>query len=83
MICQEICQRHGCNNNPNVTEIKTALKRLLLHTSITSSVFANCISNSDLHGGLFAIKLFRKPEDPELHTDERDEALHVEDIYQL
>lgn len=40
----KIRQRFGNNNNPNVLELRTALKQILLKNSISSSYAANCIT---------------------------------------
>lgn len=39
----KIRQRSGYNNNPNVIEFRTAMKKLLLKNSVSASYSANCI----------------------------------------
>lgn len=39
----KIWQQSGNNNNPNVIEFRTAMKKLLLKNSVSASYSANCI----------------------------------------
>ena len=49
--------RLGSNNNPNVQQFKSALKKILLHASITASKYANCIElEADRSPPIFSLK---------------------------
>ena len=45
------------NNNPNVPQFKSALKKLLLHASVTASKYGNCLAfDSELVSPIFSLK---------------------------
>ena len=49
--------RGGKNNNPDVQQFKSALKKLLLHASVTASKYSNCMAfDSDLLSPIFSLK---------------------------
>lgn len=60
----KIRQRFGNNNNPNVMELKTALKKMLLKNSISSSYAANCIAfDNTTSESIFEIRWRKKSSD--------------------
>lgn len=53
----KIRQRHGFNNNPNVLQLKYALKQILLENEITASPSGNSLLiDSDPSGNIFEIQ---------------------------
>jgi hypothetical protein len=83
-----IRRRFGNNNNPNVMQLKTAMKQLLLKNSIDTSPSSNCIAFDDnaLSGNIFEIKWSRKKkadlfrdEFPEENIDDEEEEASLED----
>ena len=44
LLNSSIRGRNGRNNNPNVMQFKSAMKRVLLRASLTASRYANCLS---------------------------------------
>lgn len=55
-----IRQRFGNNNNPNVMEIKTALKKTLLKNSISSSYADNYVAFDITSSELYKIQFLMK-----------------------
>jgi hypothetical protein len=47
MLFSRIRARGGFNNNPDVNQFRIALRNLLVHTEITASSHANCLSLCD------------------------------------
>jgi hypothetical protein len=49
--------RCGKNTNPDVLQFKSALKKLLLHASVTASKYSNCLAfDSDVVSPIFSLK---------------------------
>ena len=48
---------NGFNNNSDVIQLKSSLKRILLRNSIVGSKYANCLTFEDnANGSIFALK---------------------------
>ena len=51
--------KNGYNNNPNVSQLKSSLKRILLRNNIIGSKHANCLTFADdstANGSIFSLK---------------------------
>ena len=49
--------KNGFNNNPNVIQLKSCLKRILLRNSIIGSKYANCMTFEEhSNGSIFSLK---------------------------
>ncbi|KAF0701426.1 THAP-type domain-containing protein [Aphis craccivora] len=55
ILFSRIRQRLGNNNNPNVVELKTSLKKMLLKNTISSSYAANCMAFDNTSESIFEI----------------------------
>ena len=57
LLNSSIRGRNGRNNNPNVMQFKSAMKRVLLRASLTASRYANCLSfDPDTSPPIFSLK---------------------------
>ncbi|XP_022183169.1 uncharacterized protein LOC111042780 [Myzus persicae] len=74
MLFFKIHQRLGNNNNPNVVELKTSLKKMLLKNAISSSYAANCMAFDNTSESIFEIRWRKKSKDL-LNTDSSEESL--------
>lgn len=76
---QKIRSRYGFNNNPNVTQLKTSVKQILLHNGIGASESANVGSFSgDPSGNIFEIKWRKKKVQSEtIQVIEGDEENYI------
>ena len=53
--------KNGFNNNPNVQQLKSSLKRILLRNSIVGSKHRNCLTFQDqAAGSIFALKWIKR-----------------------
>lgn len=68
----KIRQRHGFNNNPNVLQLKWAIRQILLRNEISASALGNSLfSDSDPSGSVFDIRWKKK--NASEHIDDLDE----------
>jgi len=63
ILFSRIRQRLGNNNNPNVVELKTSLKKMLLKNTISSSYAANCMAFDNTSESIFEICWRKKSKD--------------------
>lgn len=80
---------HGCNDNPTVQQLKSAIRKLLFLNEITSSNFANCEDNLNILTVTSAKKsTLEIPEDhyidfdgfEDTEHDEHDEAINFDNL---
>ena len=69
-----IRSRGGRNNNPNVMQLKNAMRQILLHNNIRASKQANCLLlDEEGHGSLFEIRSSKRSAFL-IEKDEKDEV---------
>jgi len=67
--------KNGFNNNPDVRQFKSSLKRILLRNTIVGSKHSNCAAfETQSIGSVFSIKWSkrRSPIQPEIHDNDQD-----------
>ena len=75
MLNSSIRARNGNNNNPNVLQFKSAMKKVLLRASVTASRYSNCMSfDPDTSPPIFSLKWSKNrscltQEDDDIHAD--------------
>ncbi|XP_050064548.1 uncharacterized protein LOC126553424 [Aphis gossypii] len=81
ILFSKIRQRLGNNNNPNVVELKTSLRKMLLKNAISSSYAANCMAFDNTSESIFEIRWRKKSKDL-LNTDSSEESLSNISLFQ-
>ena len=75
LLNSSIRPRNGSNNNPNVLQFKSAMKKVLLRASVTASRYSNCMSfDPDTSPPIFSLKWSKNrscltQEDDDIHAD--------------
>ena len=68
--------KNGFNNNPDVRQFKSSLKRILLRNTIVGSKHSNCIAfETQSIGSVFSIKWSKRssPVQPEIHENDQNQ----------
>ena len=74
LLNSSIRARNGNNNNPNVLQFKSAMKKVLLRASVTASRYSNCMFDPDTSPPIFSLKWSKNrssltQEDDDIHAD--------------
>ena len=80
-LFSKVRRMHGCNNNPNVSQFRSAIKRLLCKQSIQSSKAANTL-DCESTSGVFKLEWRRSPLSSEGSDEDNDDLtpLHLDEF---